>query len=346
MKDVCSACSHNALNIGMFFLKCESRAKDFLTIVFAWFLIIPCSTPLHAAPGEPMCVIMTADTEGQVQPCQDCPGIAGLGGLARRATTVARLQKENRSMLLVDAGNTIFGAESIGSRGEVIVSAYNALGYDALNLSYRDFRLGKETTLALLKDAQFTVLSANLLDDKTGKPLAQPYVVKRIGDERIALIGLTQRPAGLDYLPHLKEQLAGIRIQSPSDALRQCLPNVKAQSDAVILVYYGSAAGIQTIHREFGKDLSVVLVGGSKPEYLPSKFIPSVIGTYPRGQHLVQARFEPDTGRIEVSQLAVEPTIEPDPEMQALLAPYLEAVTWAPSRPLPDIDRKPSTKVP
>ena len=31
MKDVCSACSHNPLNIGIFFLKCESRVKELIT---------------------------------------------------------------------------------------------------------------------------------------------------------------------------------------------------------------------------------------------------------------------------------------------------------------------------
>jgi hypothetical protein len=76
----------------------------------------------------------------------------------------------------MDAGNALFGAESLESQGRVILAAYNALGYDAVNLSYRDFRRGKAATLALVQDAQFAVLSANLLDTDMGQPFVQPYI--------------------------------------------------------------------------------------------------------------------------------------------------------------------------
>jgi 2',3'-cyclic-nucleotide 2'-phosphodiesterase (5'-nucleotidase family) len=80
----------------------------------------------------------------------------------------------------VDASNALFGAESLASQGRVVVAAYQVLGYDAVNLSYRDFRRGKAATLALLQDAQFATLSANVLDADTGQPLVQPYIIKQM----------------------------------------------------------------------------------------------------------------------------------------------------------------------
>ena len=55
------------------------------------------------------------------------------------------------------------------------------------DVSYRDFRRGKAATLVLLQDAQFAVLSANLLDADTGQPLVQPYVIKQVAHQRIVL---------------------------------------------------------------------------------------------------------------------------------------------------------------
>ena len=80
----------------------------------------------------------------------------------------------------------------------MIIAAYNALGYDAVNLSHHDFWFGKATTLALLKDAKFAVISANLLDDKRDEPLVRPFTVKEIGGQRIAIVGVAQRlPASI-----------------------------------------------------------------------------------------------------------------------------------------------------
>ena len=190
-----------------------SGSRPLLTIAILVFLIG------SAKPASPLSFVLTADTEGQLGPCRDCTGGQGLGDMARRATLVKGLREKDPSLLLVDAGNALFGAESLESQGRVIVAAYNTLRYDAVNLSHRDFQFGKAFTLALLKEANFSVLSTNLLDDKTGKLLAKPYVIKQVGRQKIALIGVTQSPAGLDTLPHLKEQFSGIRIQSPVEAL-------------------------------------------------------------------------------------------------------------------------------
>ena len=78
------------------------------------------------------------------------PSGHGSGPLARRGFP----------LLVLDAGNAFIGAQSLESRGEIILSAYNVLGYDAVNLAHRDFWLGKADTLTLLKGAKFAVLSA------------------------------------------------------------------------------------------------------------------------------------------------------------------------------------------
>jgi 2',3'-cyclic-nucleotide 2'-phosphodiesterase (5'-nucleotidase family) len=277
-----------------------------------------------------MPVVFTADTEGHVGPCRECPFHPGLGGLTRRATSLGQLRKEQPELVLVDAGNFLIGSESLESKGKVIVAAYNALGYDAVNLCHHDFWLGKAETLSLLRDAKFAAISANLLDEDNGEPLVRPYIIKESGGQRIAIIGVAQAPAGIDFLPHLKEHLAGIRIQPPVDALAKWLPKAKAESDRLILLYYGSASGLQPIQDRFGDDLTAILVGGIRPENLPQNTKPPLIGTSNHGRHLAQIFITQEPGgsrqeSVKVNQLAIEPTIKPSAEIEKVLTKYTQS---------------------
>jgi len=237
------------------------------------------------------------------------------------------LRKDIHDILLLGCGNAIMATESLDSRGQVIVAACNALAYDAVNLCHRDFWLGKAGTLALLKGAKFAAISANLLDENNGESLLKPYIVKEIAGQRIAILGVAQAPAGIDFLPHLKEHLAGIRIQPPIEALVKWLPKAKAESDQVILLYYGSAGGLQPIQDQFGRDLAAILVGGIRPEHLPQNTKPPLVGTSNHGRHLAQIQLTGSGSetKLEVTQIAIEPMIKPDAEMEKVLAPFTKA---------------------
>jgi len=146
-------------------------------------------------------------------------------------------------------------------------------------------------------------------------------VVKEVGGQRVAIMGVAQAPAGVDFLPHLKEQLAAIRIQPPVEALARWLPKAKAESDRVILLYYGSASRLDPIREKFGGDLAAILVGGIRPEGLPSDGQPPLVATSNHGRHLAEVLITgagPQT-KVEVKQLAIEPTITSSPEMEKVL---------------------------
>jgi 2',3'-cyclic-nucleotide 2'-phosphodiesterase (5'-nucleotidase family) len=85
----------------------------FLAIVAAWVLMIFCCTLLYAALEEPISIMLTADTEGRIELCQDCPREARLGGLARRGATRNKLRQEDSVLLLLDVGNTFLGMTAL-----------------------------------------------------------------------------------------------------------------------------------------------------------------------------------------------------------------------------------------
>jgi hypothetical protein len=286
-------------------------------------------------------VVVTSDTEGHVNPCAACPHGAGDGGLARRATAVGTLRGAG-AVLLVDAGNALFGPDSLDSGGAVIVDAYNQLRYDAVNLSFRDFRLGKDATLNLLKRATFAAVSANVLDAATGRPLVRPYAVREAGGKRVAVVGLSESPAGMEYLPHLKRQLAGVRIVAPHEALAETLPKARAEADVVVVLYYGAATGAKKLADAFGKDVAAVLLGGVRPEELPRATGIPLVAAEQHGKSLARLTLPAAPGEIVGAPevVAITDSLAADPAMEALLAKAAPARA-NPAEPATAADAKP-----
>jgi 2',3'-cyclic-nucleotide 2'-phosphodiesterase (5'-nucleotidase family) len=270
--------------------------------------------------------LATADTEGHITPCKSCPVGVGLGGMARRATLVAADRAREPNLLLVDAGNFLFGPDSLDTRGRIMIVAYNAIGYDAVNLSYRDFRLGSARTQELLREAKFKAISANLLSTSTGEPLTNPYIVKcDSSGRRVAVLGLTEPPAGWEQIEELKRQLAGVLIAPAPQALTEWLPKAAAESDRVILLYYGSAVGLSRVRAEAGDRVSCIVVGGVEDTADMPGPVPLAVPEK-HGKSIAQLTWAA-AGPAQLKQLLVSPDVPSDPRMQQLLtagAPNLQ----------------------
>lgn len=170
----------------------------------------------RAAPADPV-VLLTADGEGHVAAYTSCPSPRGLGGLDRRATIVSQERADMAASaggrLLVDAGNWLVGPESVASRGEAVVAAYTALEYDAVHVTPKDLYWGKDHTLALLRKGSFPSVSANLVEESSGNPLVAPFIVKDVGGVKVAITGVSEPPAGLEYRPRDAAAAFGCRRQ-------------------------------------------------------------------------------------------------------------------------------------
>jgi 5'-nucleotidase len=144
-------------------------------------------------------ILHTNDTHSQIDPLPANDANAGKGGVARRATLVKRVRKENPNTLLVDAGDVLQGTPYFNFyKGEVEYKAMSAIGYDVGTLGNHEFDNGVEALAAALKFANFDIVSANY--DVKGTVLetrVKPYVVKTLAGIRIGLFGLGVSPVGL-----------------------------------------------------------------------------------------------------------------------------------------------------
>ncbi len=241
--------------------------------------------------------------------------------LDKQAGLFQKIRETEPDLLIVNVGNVFLSTDTIDSKSQAILKANAELDYEAINLSYRDFRQGKKTTNQLIKSGMFPFISANLIDESTGELLVKPFIIKNTPAGKIAILGVTQSPAGLKILSHLQQQLAGIHIEPPIKAIEKWLPKAKAQADHIVLLYYGSWAGLKPIKEKFSSELAAIFVGGTRAEYLPADSVPPIIGTSGNGQHvaLVKLNFEGEVVNAEVKQIPLDSNISSYPEIQKLI---------------------------
>ena len=100
-----------------------------------------------AGPGEVgrITLLHTNDTHSRIEPFGPGSGdLTGRGGIARRATLVKQLRQAQPGLLLLDAGNTLFGQPAAdASQGKAPVDAMNLMGYTAMTLGQADLMAGK-----------------------------------------------------------------------------------------------------------------------------------------------------------------------------------------------------------
>jgi Mg-chelatase subunit ChlD len=274
-----------------------------------------------ALSAEPT-LLMTADTAGHIEPCDQCPTGRNQGGLARRATLIERLRGEHAPTVLLDSGGMLFGGGGGASRANALTQFYNELKYTALNIGYRDFRKGKAATLSALESADFAVLSANLHDADSGERLFRPYTMQSAGDQQLAIIGATEKPAALAALPHLKKQLAGITVAAPGPAIAEAVNEAKNKADKIVLLYYGSAGSMREAVKPVADQLDAVLLAGADGASSISDSPLPLVTALRHGKGVTQLSLE---GDAEAISHVVEPTLTPETEIAKRVAEQLEA---------------------
>src|SRR5437660_7233790 len=137
---------------------------------------------LEVIAGETLITILhTNDTHSQIDPVAESDKqYGGKGGVARRATLVKRVRKENPNTLMIDAGDVFQGTPYFNFyKGEVEYKSMSLIGYDVGTLGNHDFDNGVDALFAAMKFAKFDFVSRNY--DIRGTPLearVKPYVVR------------------------------------------------------------------------------------------------------------------------------------------------------------------------
>jgi len=113
------------------------------------------------------------------------------GGAARVATLIKQL--DDGSMIITFGGDA-FSPSIMSSifKGKQMVDVFNKLGFDYAVYGNHEFDFGPEVAEQRVKESNFPWLSSNLLDQRTGKPLAGgvEFSITEINGVKVGFIGL------------------------------------------------------------------------------------------------------------------------------------------------------------
>ncbi|MEP6741314.1 MAG: metallophosphoesterase [bacterium] len=210
----------------------HSRAQLFSTS--EWSAI---SSPLlDVLAGETLITILhTNDTHSQIDPLPDNDKqYAGKGGVARRATLVKRVRKENPNTLMIDAGDVFQGTPYFNFyKGEVEYKSMSLIGYDVVTLGNHDFDNGVDALAAAMKFANFDFVSCNY--DLRGTPLetrVKPYLVRTLGGVRVGLFGLGISPDNLITPDNFK----GVKYLDPVTSARGVVETLRQRERCNLVI--------------------------------------------------------------------------------------------------------------
>ncbi|WP_329186503.1 bifunctional metallophosphatase/5'-nucleotidase [Actinacidiphila glaucinigra] len=179
------------------------------------------------------------------------------GGVEYLASSLRTARQGQERSLTVAAGD-IVGASPLLSglfHDEPTVEAMNKLGLDVTGVGNHEFDEGKDELLRLqnggchpvegcyekgreFEGADYPILSANVVNEKTGRPLLKPYTIENVKGVRVGFIGVT-----LEGTPNIvtAEGVKGLKFLDEVETINKYTKELKRKgvNAVVALVHEG-----------------------------------------------------------------------------------------------------------
>jgi 2',3'-cyclic-nucleotide 2'-phosphodiesterase (5'-nucleotidase family) len=146
-------------------------------------------------------------------------------------------------MLVLDAGDLLFKKYSAPipekelkaavQKAYLILDSLNIMGYDAMGIGDDDLTLGKEFLLKISKRAKFPIISSNVFDEGSEKPLFKTSMIKEISGLRIGIFSLLSPDV---FLGPSDPRRKGVIIRPPIETARDMVNELGHKTDMIILL--------------------------------------------------------------------------------------------------------------
>jgi len=205
---------------------------------------------LSGAPQTHVVIMHTNDIHGHILPEK------GAGGLAMVATIVKQLRPD----ILLDAGDMFTGSVlSDTSYGEPVIAVMNRMGFRASILGNHEFDFGLERLRDRVRQAEFPVLSANVVLPFDGVGKTRVIRVKGI---RFGIVGLTTEETPITTHP---KNMTKVQVLDIVHALDENLPQLRKSSDLVIVLGHLTPEEELRVARAF-PEIKLIIGGHSHKE--------------------------------------------------------------------------------
>ena len=177
------------------------------------------------------------------------------------------MKKGGGEILLLDTGNLLFRkplqAETKRRdallRVDLLIQSYNEMGYDVVNVGEKDLMMGLKFLSDVTEKATFSLVSANLVDKKTGKGVFKPYVIKDIATLKIGIFGLLDDT----FNSTLQERDPGLSILEPFSTLKALTKSLRESCDLIVVLSQLGESKDRKLARE-NPQIDLILGGGGE----------------------------------------------------------------------------------
>jgi hypothetical protein len=169
--------------------------------------------------------------------------------------------------LLLDTGNLLFRKplqtetkrRDALLRADLLIQAYNEMGYDVVNVGEKDLMLGLKFLSDVSQKATFSLISANLVDKKTGKGVFKPYVIKDIAALKIGIFGLLDD----SFIKPFQERDPGLSVLEPFSTSKTLTKSLRENCDLIVVLSQLGESKDRRLARE-NPQIDLILGGGGE----------------------------------------------------------------------------------
>lgn len=145
-------------------------------------------------------LLSTNDTHSRIEPLPATDNTyPDKGGAVRRAAYIDKERKENKNVLVFDAGDFVQGTPYFNMfGGRVETKVMNLIGYDAGTLGNHEFDDGLDTLKRIVSELNFPIVICNYdFSNTVLKGLVKPYIILKKDGLKIGVLGVGADPDGL-----------------------------------------------------------------------------------------------------------------------------------------------------
>ena len=312
-----------------------------------------------AAQRVHIVVLGTTDLHGNILPIDYYTDKPDNRGLAKVATLIKQVRKDNPNVVLVDSGDTIQGTplayfhnKKNNTPPNPMMLSMSALKYDAMAVGNHEYNFGLKVLEKARGEASFPWLSANTYDEGTTRTHYRPYIIKEVAGVRVGILGLTT--PGVPTWEN-KPNYAGLEFHEPLPEAKKWVPVLrdKERADVVLIaMHMGVEEDLRTGQLNPGSVLNenqaitiarnvpgvdVIFMGHTHRD-VPDLFVNNVLLTQANhwGRHLARADLYLDKvgdkwrmAARSARTIPVDDKVEADSEVAKLVEPYhKETQTW------------------
>jgi 2',3'-cyclic-nucleotide 2'-phosphodiesterase (5'-nucleotidase family) len=205
----------------------------------------------------------------------------------------------------LDAGDLFFKKYSmphpenetngLSEKARLILKSFNLMGYHAIGIGDDDLSLGKKFLIDLSKASRIPFLSSNVIDEDSGKPLFQRYLIREVNGLKVGIFSLLSQDV---FLIPSDPRRKGLIIRDPVETVQEMVRELGPQTDLIILLS----------HLSYPKDVELaqkisgihIIVGGHTGNHLSN---PPVIKNTVILQTSSQGKY---AGRLDLTLLSKE----------------------------------------